>query len=81
MNTHMNQNTCFSDIEESYVDTEDLAQELGIVPATVRYWARTYESFPVLKLPGTNRYRKSEVMNWLSSHERKKGRRTYVAIT
>jgi hypothetical protein len=50
---------------EPYVRPEDLAKVLNVKPDTICDWARRYEDFPHLTLPGSLRFRVSEVEEWL----------------
>ena len=50
---------------EPYVRPEDLAKILNVKPDTIGDWARRYEDFPHLVLPGSLRMRVSEVESWL----------------
>jgi hypothetical protein len=53
--------------EEPLVRTEIIAASLGITPATLNYWTRHYPNFPVVRLPGINKFRASAVEAWLRS--------------
>jgi hypothetical protein len=50
---------------EPFVKLEDLARMLNVKAETISDWARRYEDFPHLLLPGSIRVRVSEVTAWL----------------
>jgi hypothetical protein len=53
--------------DEPYVRPEDLSKILNVKPDTIGDWARRYEDFPCLILPGSIRMRVSEVEKWLKN--------------
>jgi hypothetical protein len=52
---------------EPYVRPEVLSEFLGVKPDTLCDWARRYPDFPHLALPGSLRFRVSEVEAWLKT--------------
>lgn len=63
--------------DEPLVGKHEVLESLSICDSTLNAWARTYSDFPVIKLPGVNRYRLSDVSRWLQTFQRqpkKKGR-------
>jgi predicted DNA-binding transcriptional regulator AlpA len=53
--------------EEPLVSKHEILKVLGVSSETLNVWARTYPDFPVVRLPGVNRYRKSDVAHWIES--------------
>jgi Mn-dependent DtxR family transcriptional regulator len=51
---------------ERFVRVEEIARMLEVKPQTVIDWARRYDDFPMVQLPGSLRVRPSEVAAWLS---------------
>jgi hypothetical protein len=53
--------------DEPLVGKHEVLESLSICDSTLNAWARTYSDFPVVKLPGANRYRLSDVSRWLQT--------------
>ena len=53
--------------EEPLVSKHEILRVLGVSSETLSYWARTYPDFPVVKLPGINKYRKTDVAHWIEA--------------
>jgi predicted DNA-binding transcriptional regulator AlpA len=50
---------------ERFVKVEEIAAMLEVKPQTIIDWARRYDDFPAIQLPGSLRVRPSEVAAWL----------------
>jgi helix-turn-helix protein len=50
---------------EPFVKVEQVAKLLNVKPQTIIDWARRYDDFPMVQLPGSLRVRLSEVAVWL----------------
>ena len=50
---------------ERFVKVEEIAEMLEVKPQTIIDWARRYDDFPAIQLPGSLRVRPSEVTAWL----------------
>jgi transposase len=55
----------FDGSTEKFVRVEEIARILGVKPRTIIDWARRYEDFPMIQLPGSIRVRPSELTAWL----------------
>jgi hypothetical protein len=58
--------------EEPLVSKHVIARDLGLNVATINAWARAFPNFPVIRLPGLNRFRKSAVARWIQEYQRPK---------
>ena len=59
---------------EPYLTVEQLAEILKIRPRTVADWTKRFVDMPVLSLPGSLRFRASEVIAWLKSREKEEAK-------
>jgi hypothetical protein len=50
---------------EKFVKVEEIAAMLEVKSQTIIDWARRYDDFPAIQLPGSLRVRPSEVARWL----------------
>jgi hypothetical protein len=66
---------------EPWLDKKELAAALGVNPGTINKWCRVYPDFPALRLPGLNRYRKSDVAAWLINFKRTTEKRKAMHVT
>lgn len=57
---------------EAHISPRELAQYLNIKERTVQHWTRYYTDFPVLRLPGGLRFKRSQVINWLDQFQKNK---------
>jgi hypothetical protein len=48
-------------------------EALNITDGTLNYWSRMFPDFPLVRLPGSNRYRRTEVEAWIASHPKRVG--------
>jgi predicted DNA-binding transcriptional regulator AlpA len=55
----------FAGSAERYVKVEEIASFLSVKPQTILDWAKRYDDFPMVQLPGSIRVRPSEVTAWL----------------
>jgi len=55
----------FAVSSERYVKVEEIAAFLSVKPQTILDWAKRYDDFPAVQLPGSIRVRPSEVTAWL----------------
>jgi predicted DNA-binding transcriptional regulator AlpA len=54
-----------TDGTEPYEKLESFAEFIDVRPPTIYDWMRKYPTFPHLRLPGTIRVRRTEVIAWL----------------
>jgi hypothetical protein len=55
----------FGGSSERFVKVEQIASFLSVKPQTILDWAKRYDDFPMVQLPGSIRVRPSEVTAWL----------------
>jgi hypothetical protein len=71
----MNRTDVFCDDVEPLVSKREIAKLYGVNEATINAWVRAYKDFPCVRLPGVNRFKKSDVACWIENFNRpKKGR-------
>ena len=59
---------------EPYLTVEQLAEILKIKPRTVADWTKRFVDMPVVTLPGSLRFRASDVIAWLKSHKKEEAK-------
>ncbi len=59
--------------DEPFLTTREIAKKLKVSERAVCDWARRYQDFPSLALPGAIRVRLSEVATWLEQFQKAKG--------
>jgi hypothetical protein len=60
-------------VEEPLVNKKVIMEALNITDGTLNYWSRMFPDFPLVRLPGSNRYRRTEVEAWIASHPKRVG--------
>ncbi|WP_289761254.1 DNA-binding protein [Lactobacillus intestinalis] len=53
-----------------YMNQKQASMYLHIAPATLIKWEKTYSSFPVIIVDGTERYKKSSLDGWMKQKEK-----------
>jgi len=60
-------------LKNSPLSGATLSRMLGVHPNTLAGWARVYDDFPCIKMPGKNSYFLSEVQVWLDARPKRVG--------
>jgi hypothetical protein len=58
--------------DEPFLTTREIAKKLKVSERAVCDWARRYQDFPSIALPGSLRVRLSEVADWLEQFQKAK---------
>ena len=64
---------------DEFITRDELAAELRVSPRTVMRWQARPDGLPYVELGGRTLYRRSSVLDWIGSHERRPNPRRKAA--
>ena len=56
---------------DDFITRDELAAELRVSPRTVMRWQARPDGLPYVELGGRTLYRRSTILDWIGSHERR----------